>query len=103
MFEVQWPKMKLMDPDTMQDELPSRRFDSQDTCSFCALVWAIIRDKGIKFDVETRCRLGVLWGELDQRFESQVLAIQPSMDTPPSIHVDFAFLGAGWSIVPYEQ
>ena len=93
MFEVQWPKMKLRDLDAIQDELPSHRFDSKDTCGFCALVWAIARDKGIKFDVETRCILTVLWSKLDRMLAPQVLVIQPEIDAPPSIHVDFTFVG----------
>lgn len=87
----------------MQDDLPIRQFRSNDRCDFCTLVWAIIRDKGIlkSFNAETWCTLSVLWGDLAERFQSQVLVIRHQWDySLPHVCVDFAFTDNGSSITP---
>jgi hypothetical protein len=96
MFEVQWPKMKLTDASVSQDNLPARPFRSNNNCDFCTLVWAIIQDKGLEFKAETLCTLTVLWGTLEERFQSQVLLIRHQWDySLPSVGVDFAFIDSG--------
>ena len=37
----------------VQDTLLDRRFGSESSCNFRALVWAIIKDNGLKFEAET--------------------------------------------------
>lgn len=98
MFEVQWPKMRMADPTVSQDDLPVRRFESDNSCHFCTLVWAIIRDQGLKFEAQTWLALSVLWGNLKERFESQVLVIRHQLGyLTPFVCVDFAFTDDGLS------